>query len=410
MSILNNLKDALGREEEPLELEKIVDAERVFRRERSEELDRIAEESERFRERTKSAVEELKTDLKDLEDFDDHKQRAIVEDNIENFVGERLRILEDFSAPENVEELDSELEVLLREFNSMSQKQGAVLEEASVANEFSESLEELTELHEEVQEFIEDEYRTRERFEEVRKKLQEMKELKGELESIDSDREKEIEELEQEIKRKKQGIEQLEDSAVHTEYREKQEDLEDSREQRDEILKDIGKSMGRMERGLKKMLHEGKIGKVSSKGSEALRSIRDGEKQELLNYDPEVVEEAANSVEESVEGDFLDSTTRQRLLQGVSYFKNFSGRKEKLENLQEKITSLEDEIESHEYMEDRRKMRKEKERLERELEDARKESRNLEDRQEEIESEIEDLKSEVMELMREEFDRKVEKG
>ncbi|MFB6192899.1 MAG: hypothetical protein ABEK00_01480 [Candidatus Nanohaloarchaea archaeon] len=396
MSVLDRLKDWLGEQE--VELEDVENADQVFRENHGRELEKVEKRSERFREDVKSAVENLRSDLEEVRDFDDFKDRAIVEDNIENFADRRVRLLEGLQVSEDVEKLHSDLDEMLEEFNSMSQKQRAVLDETGVADEFSSSLKELNGIRDSIEEFLQRDYSVKKDLEKIEDRLQEYEGLKEDIQSL-KEEESSVEELEERLEEKRSEVDNLEDSDVYSDYMQKKEELEKAREERNEILNEIGRSMGRMERGLKKMLHEGKVSKVSSKGSEALRKIRDGEKQEILDYSSEVVEEAAEAVEKSVEGDFLGSTTRQQLLQGVSYFKKFSKKKDKLEDLQERIGLLEDRINDHDYKDRKKELEREEEELERKLEEAREELEDREQRIKELENRRKELENEIEELV-----------
>ena len=166
--------------------------------------------------------------------------------------------------------------------------------------------------------------------------------------------------------------------------------------------------MGKMERGLKKLLHEGKISKISSEESEILRDIRDGEKSKLLQKEPGKVEKAAKAVEESTGKNFLQQSTQKKLLDGTKFFLNFSDKKEKLENLQEKTNNLEADIQNHKYLEKKESIQKEVKNLREEQEKILDEKKEIKGKIENAEYSIEQLKSEILELFDQEFNAEVE--
>ncbi len=410
MQILGKLKNFLSEKAEPVELEQPDQADDVFKDRRREKLEELEDKTQNFDREVETRLENLERDLQNLRGYEDPKNRAIIEDNIENFIQKRLDLINDFSTSQNLEELHGRLEQFLKEFNSMTEKRGKILEEAGVGDSVFNTLNDLNGVFEDIQNFMDSDYTTRRHLEELEAKTARLKELNTEIKSVRQKIEdKQVEKVKEQLEEKKSEINRLKGSSLKNEFEEMQEELEQAREDRRKLLEDTGKNIGRMERGLKKMLHESKIGKVSEEGSRALRDIRDGNKKELIDRDPAKVEEAVKAVEKSVEGDFLSGSTRQQLIQGVSFFSTFRDKKMKLKKLQSEIKELEKNVENHSFKSDLQKLEKEKEELENKLQKQKREKSDLRNRKDSLESEIAGLQDEIVSILEKEFDTEIEK-
>lgn len=377
---------------------------------RGSKLKEMDKKSSEYRERCLELLEELEEDLNQLEDFEDRKGRAVIEDNIANFISTRKNLIDNFSAPDNIEELHGEFEQFLMEFNEMSQKDGAVLEEAGIEDSFSDSLKELTELEEEIRNFLKTEYKTKERFEEMKGKTQDLKEVHNNLNSLKEDIEElEISKVESNLEDKKEELENLKKGEIKEDYDRIQRKIEDKGDRIDEIYGKFSRAIGRTERGLKKLLYEGEVGKVSEQGSDILRDIRDGEKKEVINKDSEEVEDAVEAAEKAArESNELNDKTQEKLLKGLGTLKNFSELKENLQSAKQEKSELEDKLNNHEFTERKDKLGKEKRELERKLSELEEKKDELLEEKNRLEDKGNKLENEMIDLFESEIGKEVE--
>ena len=408
MGFFSRLRETIGMGE-PVVIDDFESADNFFLDLNKEKIEKLEERSKSLCGDVEEGVEDLRNDLRDLKDFSDEEDRAVIEDNVENFVDNKLSLLKGLDNFDDVEVMYSSFSDVMEELNSIDDKTEAVLDEANVGSEFSKSLKNLTKLLERTDNFIKSDYQTVKRKKKLEEKVQELKDYSEEKQVLEEElAELEQNNLKQRITEKKKSLQELEESSVKDEFNSLKDDLQDREVERSQLLNKIGSSMGKMERGLKKLLHEGKISKISSEESEILRDIRDGEKSKLLQKEPGKVEKAAKAVEESTGKNFLQQSTQKKLLDGTKFFLNFSDKKEKLENLQEKTNNLEADIQNHKYLEKKESIQKEVKNLREEQEKILDEKKEIKGKIENAEYSIEQLKSEILELFDQEFNAEVE--
>lgn len=399
MNLLGKLQNIFDTEK-TVQVDDFQELSDEFSERKEDRLEKIDKKSSEYREKCLEVLEELEEDLNNLEDFEDRKGRAVIEDNIANFVSARKNLIDKFSTPDDIEDFHEELEQFLTGFNEMSQKDGAVLEEAGIEDSFSESLKELTELEEEIRSFLKTEYRTKERFDEIKDKIQDLREVRDNIDSVMEDIEElEISEVESNLEDRKEELEDLENSEMKEDYDRIQERIDEEEDKIDEVYGKFSRAIGRSERGLKKLLYEGEIGKVSEQGSDILRDIRDGEKTELINRHSEEVEDAVKAAEKAAkESSEINDKTQKKLLNGLGTLENFSELKEDLQGSKQEKGELEEQLENHDFSDGKEKLEKEKKSLERKVSQLQgkkdelfEEKNSLEDKENKLENEIVDL-------------------
>ncbi|MFB6209308.1 MAG: hypothetical protein ABEJ56_04200 [Candidatus Nanohaloarchaea archaeon] len=393
---------------EPVEIEELESSKEVFRTEKSGEIETVKEKIEEFNEEVGSILEQLESNVDDLEDFEDKKGRDIVDDVVDNIGDNRKRLLKDFEVSGSPDELHSDLESFLEDFRSMSRKEAAVMEEAHLKDFFSDPLGDLEAEKKQIERFLESDYQTLEKYESLKQLIEKRNELENEKAELD-DRidESERHSLEEKLEEMKKELEEVESGDMKKEFRQLEKRLEELESRKEEIHREIGKAMSKMERGLKKLLYEGEISKVSRAGSEILRDIRDGKREELLQKKPEEIEEAVESAKESFTGELLDQNTGEKLKKGADRLKDAGSKMSELEDIESEIRKVEKKIENHEYPEERDRIQKKIDSLEDRLEEEKHKLSELRQRKNQIESEIDSLEDNVVDIFESEFDRKV---
>lgn len=392
------------RTREKVEVESYESSAEVFRQNREEKLKELEQKTEKFQKKSKKVIKELENNLEELEGFEDSKKRDVIDDVVSNIVEDRKKLVKDFSPKEEPEKLRSELEKFLEDFRSMSRKEAAVMEEAYLQERFSEQLGKIESLVDELENFLNSEYTTWERLETLEEDVEKIGELEEELENL----EKELEnintgELKEKLDEKEQELQELKQSDLYTEYRKIRDEIEEKRSQNQESEEEIGKAMRKMERGLKKLLYEGEVGKISREGSEILREIRDHEKEELLERDPEKVAEAAEATASSTDKDFLKESTREKLLEGARKLEKLPEILEEIQRRENRIEELEKEAETHKAIEKKERIEEERKEARQKLSETGKREEKVREQKREKESQLENLKQEVLEIMESEF-------
>ncbi len=405
--MIAKILEKLKGEKEKVNLE-LGSFEDFFEDKRGEKLQRIDRESESLRERTQRVMDDLEKVLEEVEGFEDEKGRSVIDDVVSNVVEERKKLVADFETPANIESLEKRLRKFLEDYQEITQKEGAVIEEAGLEKKFGESLKEVKELHEEMNKFVEEEYQTRKNLEEIRNKLRKIEKNEQKLVKLEERLEEtDPEKIEKKIEEKEEMLEKINDSEAMEKLEDLREELEEAKSEKNELERKISKSTSRMQRGLKKLLYEGEIGKVSRRGSEVLREIRDQDEEGLMKEDAEIVEEAVKAVRDSL-GDELEEKTEEKLLNGIDELENFSETREEIKELDNRIEQLEKKIDSHKAKRKKEEVKRQIDRLREKLEDKKQEREKT---REEIESnrcKIDDLRKDIGEILEDEFNRPVE--
>jgi chromosome segregation ATPase len=399
-SILEKLK---GKEE--VELKSIEDAEKVFKQERGREIENIRDRIDEFQDKTDKVLDSLDDALESVEGFEDEKDRAVIEDVVSNVVEDRRNLISRFETSEDIERLRENLESFLAEYQGISRKEGAVIEEAGLEQRFGETLKQVKTLHQEVEDFIENDYKTLKNFKQLKKHLNQLQDFKEEIKQKKKDIEEiELGETKQELESKEEELEEYLEGSEMSDYRGLEQRLEEAEEERDRIEGRVVKAMSSMERGLKKLLYEGEIGKVSKQGSDILREIRDQEKEKIMHSDPEQVEDAVESVKKSL-GDKLEDKTRKKLLQGLETFQEFQEVQKKLNDLNDEISELEENISEHSALEKKQRLENEKENLENKIGEKEDKLEELKQELDEVEGRKDRIEKQVLTVLEDEFDK-----
>lgn len=400
--MLEGILEKLKGGEETLKFETLDQADKEFEEKRKEKLEEINKKDQEFLSQTKKVLEELDSLLEDIEGFNDPKDRAVVEDVVDNVVEKRRKLINSFKPKKDIKKLENQLEKFFDEYQEISQKEGAVLEEANLEQKLGNSLKELQELHKEIQNYLEKDYRTFERCEELKDNLEDLEGLEKDLSDLQKEKEELNTDLTNQIEDNKEKLEILENSDSQQDYQDLDEEIDEFKSELGRLEKDIGKNIGKMERGLKKLIHDKEISKTSREGSKILREIRDGEKDKILNRDAKKVEKAVEAVENSLANQ-LDNKTEEKLLEGIATFENFSETREKMKGKTDRLEELEEKAANHEFIERKKELKTKIGELKEEKEDIQTRKSDLKSELDNKKHEIESKKNQVKEILREEF-------
>jgi hypothetical protein len=400
------LRDLLGFSKEPLELE-ISEAAEKFREGKKRELDAANQKAERIRSDIIDEFEKTEEGLKELKDFEDSKDRQVINDVVDNIISDRIEMIEQLSLPENPEKLYDELDEFIEDFQSLTQKEGAVLEEAYLQKQISRTIGGLENQRERLESFLESEYSTVTNYKELKELLNRRENL---LEEIDELQEKigelEVEKLESEISDIEEQLSELENSSEWNEYEEVQDKVKRKNSERKQLISDLKTSLSKMERGLKKLIYQARNGDTSVGSIRVLEKLQNKNTDRLLE-NPEKTAEALKEAEESLPEDLLNDRQQKKFLKAIEEVEDIPEISEQIDSLESEVEELEKQIENHSVINEKSKLESEKKAIEKQLEDEKSEKQNLEKRFENRKLEAKEIENKIREVMKKSFDRDV---
>ncbi len=398
----------LGRSKEPIELEP-DEALEEFQRRKSAELEKAEKRAEKIRSEISDAMDELDTTLEQLEGYEDSKGRTIVEDVMDNIVRDRRKMIDRVSLPREPGDIQSELEQFLEDFQAMKQKEVAVMEEVKKQDMIASKLGDLKKYRDRLSSLLENEYQVKlmgrdleETLDTREELLEEMEEIEQELRGLDE------EELREEKRDLQQELEEHRQGEAWQEYDDLKEELEDARKKKRRVRQQLGKSAGKMERGLKKLLYQARNGDLSLAADKGiLEDIQQKDIDNILDYRPSKVEEAVEKAADALPDELLDESQREKFLSGSETFRSMAEKVEELRSLEESIEALEEELEGHDVLEKEEELERKINRLQDRIEAEKERRQELEQRKQETESELEQLEEKIRRILATSLDREV---
>ena len=110
------IRELLGLTKDPIE-EEIGESVDKFREEKGPDIESDRKRADKRRDKIQKEFDNLEKDLKDLSEFEDEKDRQVINDVVDNVIEDRLEKVEDFEFSEDPEKLYSELDDFIEEFN-----------------------------------------------------------------------------------------------------------------------------------------------------------------------------------------------------------------------------------------------------------------------------------------------------
>lgn len=410
MSLKEKIQNLIGKEKEPIKIENLESLDKLFAEKRDKKLAEIEKKSREFTEEADTILENINESLQILNDFEDSKNRSVVNDVVENIYEKRKNAIKEFEPVEDSEELEKQLKSFSENFQDLDRKEKAVLDEAKLKGEFSKHLLDLEDLLKNLENFNKNDYQTKERYKQIQDNKKEIKRLKQQKNNIEHEiNQKKQQNFEQELKEKQKELEDLKASEEQEQYLKILDDLEKQRNDKEKIERKVGRASGKMERGLKKLLYEGQINKIDKQESQILRQIRDQNKQKILESNPGKVEKAIDAVLNSIKDSTLDEKTKTKLKEGANQLENFKKISKDYENAQKQILELQNNKENHSFKEKRKRLQKQISDLEEKQENQLDKIQDLENQKKDLEEKTEELKDQITSIFQEEFDRKIKK-
>jgi chromosome segregation ATPase len=344
-----------------------------------------------------------------MEDFDDYKDRQVIEDVMSNIASDRRKLIEALKIDREIDKLHQKLDDFVKEFRDMSQKEEAVIDEAVIPDQFQKSLKKLDNYRGKLDDFLQADYRVVKIRQELDYRVSELQRKRDKVEDLSEKKAKlEIKELQKEVEQARDKLESYRESSEYQELMELEDQLDRKQYQREQKMHEIESAMSRMERGLKKLLYEVENGDVSlEQGKDILKDIREGNADELLEKDPDKVDKALESAREALPDDLLGEKQQRKFSNGNEALHGFSDHRQKVSKLNHKIDSIRSEIEEHQAVEKEDDLERQIGELESDLKELKDERDNLEKRISDIRDDIEELKNSIADSLREGFDREV---
>lgn len=400
------LRDLLGLSKEPLETE-ISKAAEKFKQKKETEMDAAEQKAEAIRSDVIQEFEDLEESLKELKEFEDEKDRQVINDVVDNIITDRIEMIEEFSFPDDPEGLYSELNDFITDFQSLTQKEAAVLEEAYLQKKVSRTIGGLEDQRERLSGFLESEYNSVTNYEELTELLNKRDSLLDEIKELEEEIEQlEVEELTAEVDDIEQKLSDLENSSKWNDYEYLQGEVKQKKSERKQLISDIKTSLSKMERGLKKLIYQSKNGDASVGKVNVLEKLRDKDTDYLLE-DPEKTVEALEEARESLPDDLLNDKQKKKFLKSIEEVEDLPQKSKRIESLESEAEELEQQIEGHSVIEEKDELESERRSTQKKLREERDQRDALEKKTEETKSEVEETEDRIREVMEDSFDREV---
>lgn len=400
------LRDLLGLSKEPIELD-LSEAAEKLKQHKASKIGTARKKAEGIRSDVIGEFEDLEEGLEELEDFEDSKDRQVINDVVDNIVSDRQEMMNEFEFSEDPEDLYSDLNRFVNEFKGLTQKEAAVLEEAYLQKQISRTIGGLESQRDRLEDFLDSKYTVVSNY----RKLKELVERRENLLDQINDLSDEIDQLDiQNIKSEIEGVNvklsELEKSDEWQKYEFLQDEVEQKRSDKKEIKSDLNTSLNKMERGLKKLIYQAENGDTSIKHVDVLEKLRDKDTGYLLEH-PEKTVKALREAEESLPEDLLNDKQQQKFMESISEVKELPDIIDKLESVKSEMKDLRQQVKDHSAPEKRKELTTQRRQLEKELENEKKELQSLEDRLEERESELEKKENRIVEILEESLNREI---
>lgn len=403
------IRDLLGLSKEPLEAE-ISEATDRFKKEKEGELDAAEQKAEAIRSDIIREFESLEEGLEELKEFEDEKDRQVINDVVDNIITDRIENIQDFSPPEDPEELYSELDDFITDFQSLTQKEAAVLEEAYLQKKVSKTIGGLEDQRDRLDDFIEADYSTVTKYNELNELLDrrnslmdKTSEIEGSIEQLD------VDELTAELNDIEQKLSDLKDSSKWNDYEYLKGEVKQKKSERKKLISDIKTSLSKMERGLKKLIYQSKNGDIYVDKVSLLENLKDKETDHILS-NPDKTVEALEEARESLPNDLLNDRQQKKFLESIEEVEDLPQKSDRIKSLKSEAEELEKQIEDHSVIEEKDELESKRRSVQKQLREERDQRDNLKKKVEETKSEVEEIEEQIQEVMEDSFDREVKVG
>lgn len=400
------IRDLLGLSKEPLELE-ISETAETFEEKKSKEIENAKDRAGAIRSNVIQEVEELEESLQEFEEFEDEKDRPVINDVVDNVVSERLEMIDELDLSEDPEELYSELNEFTRNFQSLKQKEAAVLEEAYLGKKLSRTISGLTTQREKLGDFLESEYQVVTNYREVKQLLDRREKLLDEIQKFEGKIEElGVDQLESELENVEKKLSELEESQRWQKYEFLKGEIRQKKTEKKKVKSDLKTSLAKMERGLKKLIYQAENGDASVSKIDILEELRDKNTGYLLER-PEKTVEAVKEAEESLPEELLNDKQQHKFEESINEIKELPQKSERIRSLDAEIEELEKQVEDHEAVEEKKELESEQKTVRNRLEDKKDRKEHLEKQVTKRESKVDKVETDIREAMNESFDREV---
>ncbi|MFB6204161.1 MAG: hypothetical protein ABEJ75_00785 [Candidatus Nanohaloarchaea archaeon] len=403
-------REFIARFREPFQVQ-VEEADEFFAEKKKDELEKAEEKAGEHREDIEEALEELDHELETLKEHSDEKDRAIVEDVAENIAKDREKMISGIDLQASPEKLHEQLEEFLEDFQTMTQKEAAVME--NVPSDIPQKLEKVRKETESLEDFLGNEYTVLEHRSELEDAVEELERLEDEREHVKERLEK-IEESNtgQELEEKKEELEELHESSAWQDYEKTREELQELKSEKRSVKKEMRRELSRSERGMKKLVYQAENGEIELEHLDLLKRVRDGE-LDSLREKPAETEAAVEEARKKLPAGLLDESQRKKLLEALDELERFTAYTENLQQLEKEIQGKNEELENREILEKEKRLEKEIDRLSDRVEEKGEDRRELRERLEEIKDEYRQTSEQIKDILDSEFVREIkyeEKG
>lgn len=399
----------LSRFREPIEME-MDEVVGTIRDRRKDDFDELQEKVDKKRDRLEEKIDSLQDLIEELEEFEDQKDRAIVEDVVENIKEERQRLINDVSYPDDPRDLEKEIRSFLNSFKTMSRKEAAVMKTIPVNKDMDEVIEQVEAELSELEGFIELEYSDKEGFERIKELTEKREDLREEIEQKQKRSDGlDLGELESKIQEKEKELEQLREDERWEDYTGLKDELRETKRRKTNLNEREGKAINKMERGLKKLIYRIENTGIEFDGDmKILKKIRDRKKEDIEDIDSERIEDTVKKAMDAMPEGLVKESQHKKFVEGVETLGNISNTRGLIEDHEDKIEELREKIDDHEVIKREEELASEKKELKTRLEEMKKRKERLEKELEELSRDLDETEEEIKGTTRSVLEKEVE--
>lgn len=398
--MLDRLRDVFKTppDDETVLLDNAVDR---FHEEHEETMDAAREQAEQHRERVLEKVGDVRSALRDLEQYESDRTR--VEDVTRNVARDRLKRIDQFDAPADVDEFHDAVDDLIQDIRAVTQKEDAVLN--YVGDTVKTVFQRVDALEEEktaLEQFLEDQHtviQAHSELEQLVTRLQQQRQDRNNLQEALADIDT------AEYRKQLDAVEEDRNALDDDPEQEKKEQLESEigRLEADRNMKqrNVKEAASKMERGLKKVLYQARNGDVdlSREHVQVLEDIKSGKVAQEFTTPAADISAVLDTAVDAVEQVDLGDRNRNKFQNGAETLKDLEDIWQEIERINEDIAEKQEELESLGIDERRAELERKRDRIQGKIQDRVKEKEQLRTRIKEKEQELRETQQGIEEVL-----------
>lgn len=401
--MLDRIRTLLSTPEVTVPVDEALD---TFREAKQAELDAARAEADTFHDDIHAALDEVGAALTALESYEHPDGHSMATDVVQNVARDRRRLLNRFDPDPAPGPLYDRTGELIEEFQTLTQKEAAILQRAAGVDAPFDAMKTVKQLHDTLGRFLSRDYEVLEQYDELQSLLDEHTALNDDLAALEQELDdidtaplrSRIEEKETELEQHRQH----DDWETYEALQEKQDEL--AAAQRD-VVSRVETAAGKMERGLKKLLYAVEHDDLSlpEEYVSVLKGVRSGDiLPGLWSGDTaEHVAAAAAAAVDALPDDLLGERQQQKFAAAAATLQDLPAMQEELADRRAEESEVADRLAEYSLEEQAASLEEELDALQQELQNAATRRSLLRDRREQKQEQRHDVKQRIADLLNE---------